>query len=57
VQLSAHERTDEEADIVAQWVPLNEVVDAILAGSVRNGILISGVLAAAERLRRDDPVG
>ncbi|MDQ1203938.1 NUDIX hydrolase [Microbacterium sp. SORGH_AS_0862] len=54
VQLSAHERTDEEADIVAQWVPLPEVVGAILAGSLRNGILISGVLAAAERLRRDD---
>lgn len=45
-------REDEEADIRIEWVPLAEVVDAVLAGRMRNGILASGVLAAAERLRR-----
>jgi len=46
------ERSEEEADIRIEWVPLTEVVDAILAGRMRNGILTAGVLAAAERLRR-----
>ncbi|PZU43628.1 MAG: ADP-ribose pyrophosphatase [Microbacterium sp.] len=49
---SAFAREDEEADIRVEWVPLREVVDAVLAGRMRNGILASGVLAAAERLRR-----
>lgn len=45
-------REEEEADIRIEWVPLGEVVDAVLAGRMRNGILVAGVLAAAERLRR-----
>lgn len=48
----AHPREQEEADIRLEWVPLAEVVDAVMAGRMRNGILAAGVLAAAERLRR-----
>ena len=46
-------REDEEADIRLAWLPLDEAVDAVLAGRMRNGILAVGVLAAAERIRRD----
>jgi len=46
-------REDEEADMRLEWVPLGEAVDAVLEGRMRNGILAAGVLAAAERLRRD----
>ena len=42
-----HEREAEEADMVVRWVPLDEVVDAVLAGRVRNPSTVSGVLAAA----------
>lgn len=45
-------RTDEEADIRLEWVALADVVNAILAGRMRNGILVAGVLAAAEKLSR-----
>ena len=45
-------RTDEEADIRLEWVALADLVDAILAGRMRNGILVAGVLAAAEKLSR-----
>ncbi|MDD7930642.1 NUDIX domain-containing protein [Microbacterium thalli] len=48
----AYEREDEEADMRVERVPLTEVIDGVLAGRLRNGILASGVLAAAERLRR-----
>jgi 8-oxo-dGTP pyrophosphatase MutT (NUDIX family) len=46
-------RDAEEADIRVEWVPLEDAVDAVLAGRMRNGILVAGVLAAAERLRRE----
>ncbi len=42
----AFDRTEEEAEIVTRWVPLQEVVDAVLAGRLRNSILIVAVLAA-----------
>lgn len=48
-----HEREDEEADIRLEWVPLDEVITGVLDGSLRNGILSVGVLAAAEVLRRE----
>lgn len=48
---SAFERSDEEADIRVEWVPLSDAVDAVLDGRLRNGILSLGVLAA-ERSRR-----
>ncbi|MEH3090372.1 MAG: NUDIX hydrolase [Microbacterium arborescens] len=49
---SAFEREDEEADMRVERVALTDVVDGVLAGRFRNGILATGVLAAAERLRR-----
>lgn len=50
---SAFDREEEEADIRLEWVPLMDAVDAAMSGRMRNGILVTGVLAAAERLRRD----
>lgn len=47
------DREAEEADIRIEWVPLADAVSAVLAGRMRNGILATGVLAAAERLRRE----
>ncbi|MGW8483338.1 NUDIX domain-containing protein [Microbacterium sp. NPDC055903] len=44
-----HAREDEEADIRVEWVPLDEVVAAVLAGRMRNALLANGVLAAAVR--------
>jgi 8-oxo-dGDP phosphatase len=50
---SAFEREAEELDITLRWTALDEAVSAVLAGSVRNGILIAAVLAAdARRTRR-----
>lgn len=40
------DRTEEEADIEVRWVPLDEVVDAVLARRVQNPSLVIGVLAA-----------
>jgi 8-oxo-dGDP phosphatase len=47
----AHDRVEEEADIRVEWVPVRDVVAAVLDGRMRNGILATGALAAAERLR------
>lgn len=47
-----HAREDEEADIRIEWMPLADVVTAVLEGRMRNGILAAGVLAASEKLRR-----
>lgn len=41
------EREAEEADIEIRWVPLADAVAAVLAGSIRNSILVAGVLAVA----------
>jgi 8-oxo-dGDP phosphatase len=49
----AFDREDEEADMRVERVALTEVVDAVLQGRMRNGILATGVLAAAEVLRRE----
>jgi ADP-ribose pyrophosphatase len=50
----AFAREEEEADIRLEWVPLVEVVSAVMAGRMRNGILAAGVLATAQRLRDAD---
>ncbi|PVE64525.1 NUDIX domain-containing protein [Microbacterium testaceum] len=47
------EREHEESDMLVQRIELSEVVDAVLEGRVRNGILAVGALAAAEVLRRE----
>ena len=39
-------RYDEEADIEVRWVPLDEVVDAVLTRRIRNPILSMAALAA-----------
>ncbi|MGO2520591.1 MAG: NUDIX domain-containing protein [Microbacterium sp.] len=49
---AAHDRTDEEADIRTEWMPLSDAVDAVLDGRLRNGILAVGVLAAERRMRK-----
>ena len=49
---TAHAREDEEADIRIEWVPLTDAVTGVLEGRLRNGILATGLLAAAEVLRR-----
>lgn len=48
----AFARSDEEADIRIEWVPLADAVTSVLEGRMRNGILATGVLATAELLRR-----
>lgn len=40
------ERQDEESEIVATWVPLDDAVAAVLDGSLHNPNLVTGVLAA-----------
>lgn len=40
------ERTEEEAEIVVRWVPLDEAVQAVLERRVQNTILCVAVLAA-----------
>jgi ADP-ribose pyrophosphatase len=44
----------EESSMTRDWVPLGDLVDAVLAGELTNGLLVAGVLAASERLRRGD---
>ncbi len=44
------ERTAEEADIEVTWVPLQDVVTAVLDGRLRNAILAISVLNAHARL-------
>jgi ADP-ribose pyrophosphatase len=40
------ERTEEEAGIEVRWVPLDEVVEAVLSRRLQNSILMIAVLAA-----------
>ncbi|KHK99105.1 ADP-ribose pyrophosphatase [Microbacterium mangrovi] len=49
--LEAFAREAEEADIRAEWVPLDAAVDAVMGGRMHNGILVAGILAAARRLQ------
>ncbi|MDF2666981.1 MAG: pyrophosphohydrolase including oxidative damage repair enzyme [Microbacterium sp.] len=48
-----YEREHEESDMRVEHVPLADVIDGVLAGRLRNGILATGALAAAEVLRRE----
>ena len=41
------EREDEERDMVAEWVPLDEAVTLVLSGALHNPSAVTGVLAAA----------
>lgn len=51
--VTGYEREHEESDMRVERVPLADVIEGILAGRLRNGILATGVLAAAEVLRRE----
>jgi ADP-ribose pyrophosphatase len=42
-----HQREDEERDMVARWVPLDEAVTLVLSGALHNPSTVVGVLAAA----------
>lgn len=46
---AGYERSEEEAEIVVRWVPLDEAVAAVLDGRLRNGPLMIAVLAAHAR--------
>ncbi|MFF7684325.1 NUDIX domain-containing protein [Microbacterium sp. NPDC007973] len=48
-----YEREHEESDMRVERVPLADVIDGVIAGRLRNGILAAGALAAAEILRRE----
>lgn len=53
-------REGEEAEIEVQWVPLEEAVDAVLAGRIHNPSAVAGLLAADRVLRTGSaprPVG
>lgn len=52
---AAHDyvREGEEADMVTRWEPLDDVVDAVLAGRVQNAVTASAVLAAEAARARD----
>ncbi|PVU81231.1 ADP-ribose pyrophosphatase (plasmid) [Cellulomonas sp. WB94] len=47
-----HVRLDEEADMVPVWVPLDDAVDAVLAGRLHSPTAVVGVLAAARARER-----
>ena len=49
----AFERSDEEADIEVRWVPLDDVVDAVLQRRVQSPSLVIGSLAAHAARSRD----
>lgn len=40
-------REEEEAEMVPLWVPLDEAVDAVLAGRLHSPSAVVGILAAA----------
>lgn len=41
-----HQRYDEEAYMSFQWVALDQALDAVLSGAVRNGNAVAGIMAA-----------
>lgn len=42
-----HERQEEERDMLAAWVALDDAVDAVLGGAIHNPSAVVGILAAA----------
>ncbi|MBW8173112.1 NUDIX hydrolase [Ornithinimicrobium sp. Arc0846-15] len=45
------ERTDEEANLVLRWVALDDAVEAVMAGRLRNATTMIGVLSAARAMQ------
>ncbi len=52
-----HQRADEEAHLLLEWVPLDTVVSEFLAGELRNGVMAVGVLAAYAAIRNEPARG
>ena len=50
-----HEAHGEELGMEVAWWPLADVLDGVLAGRLRNPSVVLGVLALAERRRREAP--
>ncbi|WP_261623197.1 NUDIX domain-containing protein [Nesterenkonia marinintestina] len=48
-----HRREHEEAEIVTRWVPLSDLVEAVMSGSVRNANTVVGALALQAVHMRD----
>jgi ADP-ribose pyrophosphatase len=48
-----YEGTDEEADMQAEWVDLDEAVFRVLQGGITNAMAVVGILAAARARDRD----
>lgn len=46
-------REAEEADLLMRWVPLDEAVEAVLAGHVQNALAAAAVLAAQASRQRE----
>ena len=46
---ASYRRTEEEADILVRWVPLDDVIAGVLSGKLQNSILAIAVLAAHAR--------
>jgi 8-oxo-dGDP phosphatase len=46
---ASYDRTEEEADIVVRWVPIEDVIAGVLAQDLKNSILAIAVLAAHAR--------
>lgn len=46
------QREAEEADMSQWWMPLEDAVDAVLAGRITNGLAVAGILAEHARRRR-----
>jgi ADP-ribose pyrophosphatase len=47
-----YQRYDEEADLLARWVRLDQAVDLVLTGALHSPTAVLGILAAAETKRR-----
>ena len=52
-EIERHARTGEELELVPLWVPLDEAVEAALAGRVHNSAALIGLLATAVARDRD----
>ncbi|MBV7295523.1 NUDIX hydrolase [Corynebacterium sp. TAE3-ERU12] len=46
---------DEEADLVLDWFELDQAIDMVLSGEIRNGIAVAGILAAVQVLQHGRP--
>lgn len=51
--LPAADRVDEEADLVLEWLGLDDAVQGVLSGDIVNATTVAGVLALAASAQRD----